>query len=133
MGSLRPECCIATDGCKLVAFSMDPSTPITFLPLWYSRSHESSTHCQRSKMLHAYLAQKGEDMAVIRDLLGYHRVTLTEKYKRIWRRAICAQLQKLDATTTTFTKNSLSQLLSKRICTIFAHQKKCLKLLVART
>jgi site-specific recombinase XerD len=28
----------------------------------------------------AHLAQKGVDMAVIRDLLGHHSVTLTEKY-----------------------------------------------------
>jgi hypothetical protein len=28
----------------------------------------------------AQLAQKGVDMAVIRDLLGHHSVTLTEKY-----------------------------------------------------
>jgi len=28
----------------------------------------------------AHLAQRGVDMAVIRDLLGHHSVTLTEKY-----------------------------------------------------
>src|SRR5207237_2290551 len=39
----------------------------------------------------AHLAQKGIDMAVIRDLLGHHSVTLTEKYYAHWRRAISRQ------------------------------------------
>ena len=36
----------------------------------------------------AHLAQKGVDMAVIRDLLGHHSVTLTEKYYAHLARAI---------------------------------------------
>jgi integrase len=55
----------------------------------------------------AHLAQKGVDMAVIRDLLGHHSVTLTEKYyAHLAPGNLSSAVQKLHPAPT-FLKNSL--------------------------
>src|SRR5882762_396290 len=60
----------------------------------------------------AHLAQKGVDMAVIRDLLGHHSVTLTEKYyAHLAPSNLSSAVRKLDAAP--FMENLLPKTLPK--------------------
>jgi len=69
----------------------------------------------------AHLAQKGVDMAVIRDLLGHHSVTLTEKYyAHLAPSNLSSAVRKLDATSSAFTENLLPKLLPKTKIALFS-------------